>query len=511
LSLNLSLTNHSECAESPRARRGLLAVLVLLLLFTAASTHFVSRYVLRNHELDNAGGLVADEGAYLFQARVFLEGRLYAESHPLPKFFDAKFVINDGRMYSQYPPGHPLVLALGLLLFGHPRHLLLLLTALVVLYTYLIGRQFYDRKVAVLAAALTCISPFFVFTSATLLSHTPNLFLLLGFVFHLTRSLRAPRLAHTVAAGLFLGLAGLIRPYTAPFVALPFLAVVGLQLWRRLWPARHAVVFGSIGLLFAALLLGANQFYNGDPFALGYHKYIQERRGKPGVRVEGPRRPPPWLVADTRLSRTSMQLRTVNRWYLGFPLELGLVLMFPLIRRKNRWDYASLSVLPCLLYGYGVFEFAPVSYTGPLYYYEAIPFLSLVVARSYLGLRATLPTPAVRRATGLLLALVLCGSLLRFGVERVSELDELVRERTDPMTLIREQGLRNAIVFMGRVPYRPNFRYTYNSPGFRDDVLRARDLRRRNQALMDFYPERRAYHYEYDVESGEGKLVPLDR
>jgi 4-amino-4-deoxy-L-arabinose transferase-like glycosyltransferase len=480
-----------------------------VLLFTAASTHFVSRYVLRSHELGNAGGLVADEGAYLFQARVFLEGRLYAESHPLPKFFDAKFVVNDGRMYSQYPPGHPLVLALGLLLFGHPRHLLLLLTALVVLYTYLIGRQFYDRKVAVLAAALTCISPFFVFTSATLLSHTPNLFFLLGFVFHLTRSLRAPRLAHAVAAGLFLGFAGLIRPYTAPFVALPFLAVVGLQLWRRRWPARHAAVFGSIGLLFAALLLGANQFYNGDPFSLGYHKYIEQQREKPYVTLENPRRPFTALVADTRLARTYMQLKKVNLWYLGFPLELGLILMFPLIQRKNRWDYASLSVLPCLLCGYGAFEFAPVSHTGPLYYYEAIPFLSLVVARSYLAFRGMLPTPAVRRATGLLLALVLGGSMLRFGVVRVSGLDELVRERTDPATLIREQGLHDAIVFMGRVPFRPNIRYTYNSPDFRDDVLRVRDLRRRNQALMNFYPERRAYHYAYDPETGEGNLVPL--
>ena len=134
------------------------------------------------------------------------------------------------------------------------------------------------------------------------------------------------------------------------------------------------------------------------------------------------------------------------------------------------------------------------------------------MARSYLALQARLPTPAVRGVTGGLLALVLCGSLLRFGIERVSKLGELVRERTDPHALIREQGLSNALVFISRdVPYRQSHRFTYNSPGFRDDVLRALDLGRHNQLLLDFYPERQAYRYQFDSETKKGKLVPLSR
>ena len=59
---------------------------------------------------------VQDTVAQLFQAKLFAAGKLYLPSPPLPQFFDLMHVINDGRWYSQYPPGHPLLLLLGVLI-----------------------------------------------------------------------------------------------------------------------------------------------------------------------------------------------------------------------------------------------------------------------------------------------------------------------------------------------------------------------------------------------------------
>jgi hypothetical protein len=67
----------------------------------------LARYgVLRNTAITD------DENVYDFMARLWVSGRLYAPSLPLAvrAFFDNQFVVNDGRWYGIYPPGHPFVL-----------------------------------------------------------------------------------------------------------------------------------------------------------------------------------------------------------------------------------------------------------------------------------------------------------------------------------------------------------------------------------------------------------------
>ncbi len=59
---------------------------------------------------------VQDSIAQLFQAKIFKMGALYAPLPPHKEFFDYTNIINDSRWYSQYPPGHSLLLMLGLFL-----------------------------------------------------------------------------------------------------------------------------------------------------------------------------------------------------------------------------------------------------------------------------------------------------------------------------------------------------------------------------------------------------------
>ena len=59
----------------------------------------------------------ADEWSCIFLAKCFQQGKLYAATHPLQEFFQFNHIgARQGRWFSVYPPGWPLLLSLGLAL-----------------------------------------------------------------------------------------------------------------------------------------------------------------------------------------------------------------------------------------------------------------------------------------------------------------------------------------------------------------------------------------------------------
>lgn len=61
-----------------------------------------------------------DEYSYLLAADTFAQGRLSNPSPGLPLFFDAPHVLVEPTYQSKYPPGGPLIMAFGQVVFGHP-------------------------------------------------------------------------------------------------------------------------------------------------------------------------------------------------------------------------------------------------------------------------------------------------------------------------------------------------------------------------------------------------------
>ncbi|HEX9372925.1 MAG TPA: glycosyltransferase family 39 protein, partial [Roseiflexaceae bacterium] len=204
-----------------------------------------------------------DEHANLFQAQVFASGRVTVAAPRHPASFFIPFVINsaDGKRFGKYPPGYPLLLALGVAL-GQPWLVNALAAALGIFGVYLLGRDLFDTDTGLLAAALGAISPMFVLLSGTLLAHATNIAALTFFAWAFVRARRpyeARRARFALLAGALLGLAAIIRPWTALAVAFPFALLASWDMLRS--RGRDLPVYGTMALA-AALICSIQVWFN---------------------------------------------------------------------------------------------------------------------------------------------------------------------------------------------------------------------------------------------------------
>lgn len=116
-----------------------------------------------------------DEFAYLYQARLFAGGDLAVPTpHPRAAYWQPFLIDVNGQRFGKYPPGWPLILAVGVRA-GAPWIVNAWLAALAVALVYRLGRDLYSPRAGAVAALLAAASPMALLLSGTLMGHTAGM------------------------------------------------------------------------------------------------------------------------------------------------------------------------------------------------------------------------------------------------------------------------------------------------------------------------------------------------
>jgi hypothetical protein len=468
---------------------------------------------------------VQDEVAYIFQGKIFALGRSWVPEPQAAEFYANGFIqFFEGRWFSKYPPGYPLLLAPALWA-GVPWLVNALSAGVALAAVYLAGAAMFGRHVAVWAALMGLVSPWVVFMSGSYMSHATTMMWAALFLLGLVQArLAAERRTLGKAArwglfaGLAIGMAFITREWTALGIGLgaAVWAVADLVLTRDGRSPRFAaylcIVVGFVPpVLF---LLYQNHELTGDWLRLAQDlvgSYDRPGFG-PGHGDEIGHTPAQGLYNTLVYLRT---LATVfNGWPAPFalaPLALGLVAWVGERGvRRSSWDAMLWLSGGGLVLAYFAWWSSTTIY-GPRYWYEAMPVFLLVAGRGLdlLGrVAARTAGAAWRGRTRWLLPGALFAAFTLYTLTQAIPWQAgTYRGYNDitPAALARAEagGLTDALVFVELDPARRNRDYGKvffaNSPLLDGPVVYVRDLGpEANAYLASLHPGREPYWLPLD-------------
>jgi hypothetical protein len=470
----------------------------LLLVLSAIAALFVALVVLRSFPSS------ADEYDMQFQARTFLEGRLWQDLPQGHPFFSTGNNLERGSMWiSHYPPGWPLVVGAGLAL-GIPPVVMGPLSSVAMVATLAaLARTALGWAGAVAVCTLVVVSGFFLLNAGSYFNHVFTAFLMLGFTIFARRFLERPSAADALVAGAFIGMLGITRYYSALLCFLPFLAsLIGTLSWRHyrsgLWALLTIAPFLAGLLVYNHAVTGSAlttvTSWGYPAFRLGL--WAVTEGGTPTTPLHG-------------IGLAAIQLTEFMEW--TSPLALAgyvMALAYLIAERKARFYdfYFIVFVLGFLFYA----DIGGNRY-GPRYYFEPYPFLVLTVVTALVHF--------ARKArnwqwTAFLIAL--CFAHLIIAACNVPAflfyMNRMTVERMDLYDQVATAGLDHAIVFIGSDTglLRPMPAQDLTRNGIRIDgsVIYAHDLGERNAELVALFPDRTFWRYERQPGKVQGRLEP---
>lgn len=344
----------------------------------------------------------------LFHARMFLAGRLWVEPPAeLANFATLHMVLGPDRWFSQYPPGQPVVLAVGLLA-GCWWLLQPVFGVVLVLVTYRVARWVADETTGRLAVMLVALCPFVIAVTASELSHLPAATLGVGAAAAATMLERPRWPGWALLAGVALGTMVAFRPLDAVAAAVP-VGVVALLAARRRVGALALIGVGGVlatlpTLWFNARTTGSWSEFGyallwGRGIALGFHDV-------------------PWGIPLTPLRAvglTGLDLHQINMYLLDLPIPVLLVVAVGFlvgVRQIRGRDGVPLIAVGSLI-GLLFFYFHRDVFYGPRLLFSVVPWLLVLLARAIVLLRRSGPltragaTRGMVVVTGLVVALAL--------------------------------------------------------------------------------------------------------
>ena len=249
-----------------RRRRARLASAAVALL-GAVAVWLVATRVFPHHSLNH------DEGVYLQQAAMLLDGRLFLHP-PLEDVFRPWFFVDaDDQLYPKYSPVPAAIFALGGAV-GAWRLALVAVAAAALWLVAAVARELARPPAGVLAAAFVLASPLFLVQASVFLPYVPTMLLNLVFAYGYLRADRTGSVRWAAVAGAGIGLAFVARPFTAVLFASPFVAHALWTLHRDGGAAlpRQAAT-AALGLAGVGAALGYNAVVTGDPLLFPYSAF----------------------------------------------------------------------------------------------------------------------------------------------------------------------------------------------------------------------------------------------
>ncbi len=495
------------------------------------------------HELFPYHSANHDEGVYLQQAAMLLEGRLFLTpgSGPLREAFHPWFFVEGERgLYPKYAPVPAAVFAAGKLAGGY-RLALGAVAAVNVALTYVLTAAAFDRRTGLLAAATMAGAPLFLVTSAVFLPYAPTTALNLLFAAAYVRAVRRADRRFAALAGVAVGLAFFARPYTAVLFAAPF---VIHALWRLSRAGRgdpaavapYAIVAG-LGSAFVGLALAYNAVVTGSALVFPFEAFAPRdglgfgRRAILGHELV--------YTPSLAIEANAAVLRTFAAdWFTAglagaASAAIGMLAVGRELRRSGLAPSGELSrpqlrllllgvvvavVLGNLLFwgnrnilaDLAVADDGLVGLLGPFYHFDLLAPLSAFAAHGAVTLADAFRDrlPASTRAARLGAALLLVVSLPAVAVAEADALGPPV-ERNAAYTAKYDRAyapfesteLTDALVFLpptyGEWRNHP-FQWLRNDPGFDGPVVYATARNPADDfAVLDAYPDRTPYRYRY--------------
>jgi hypothetical protein len=322
-----------------------------------------------------------DEIAQMLQARIFAEGGITRPADAYPEFFSALNVVDmDGKVYSHFPPGGPLMLLPGVLLgmawltgpvFGA--------IAAGAFWRVLRSTEA-SPSIALGAAGLFAFAPFMAFMAGSHMNHVPTLaWLCLALVgLRSITSGKNPAPLLGFATGFCLGMMVAIRPVDGAAFALP----AGIWLLGRTIRGTTSVaclLSSAAGVVLpVAGLLAFNAATTGHPMVFGYELLWGASHGLGFHQA-------PWGISHTPMRG----LELVNLYFLRlqhYLFETPLPSLVPamaalaLTRTLSAFDRYLLAGSALLVVGYFAY-WHDGFFLGPRFFYLLLPALILWSAR----------------------------------------------------------------------------------------------------------------------------------
>ncbi len=471
--------------------------------------------------------LTDDETCYRFSAELLANFQLTTESPPHKLFFDHVFMINDGRMHSQYFLGWPALMVPGLWL-GVEGYMNAVYAALTIAPIYWIAKRFAGNTAARLAIIVILCSPMLMIGAATMMSHTSCLFAISWAVWLAVRaSDKDARWWHHSLIAVFFCIAFFNRPLTAVAISAPAILLWLRATIRATDTRKRLIAFLVPSGFFAALFLLVNSIQNGSPLTVSYaaaFDYARSNQWRFTHWSDETRMSVSFFdtaLYGAGLAENGLAFFRFNASAFGWPASL-LLLPLGLFVANVRWIFW---IFPTFLALHITIGNVGIDSFGPVHFMElALPvvLLSVVGVGKLSESLSALPATIARFHRAPVIAVIVMSmlSLVSFMPQRLSAVDTISDRINKSLHAPKSAGLQNVIIFTastinycdapkaprGFVHRRPN-----NDINHTASILWANHLTvELDKILMKAYPERTGYLLLWKGPECEAVLVPLE-